>query len=449
MLRFLQIVLLHAAGAVAVVRQHRRFAVMAVDRQREIVRDVPLGVEAVILKLVLLRARLLLEAGVLHAGNGLVQIGRGGDRLVAVEGDDIERAVKPVRFIRALLVLQRTRKQRVGGDGQCVGRLELDDRLAVQTLIFVVRKVVAAVIGDRDQLVRVGRRVVDLGRCVDEAVAGVEEISERADIPRVGGRRHGRKMPFLIAAEQRHAEGLVGVRPARQPGDFRRDFRAAIDTVIGAGVVVELAAERAVKARLARIEGTPRHDVDRRTDTARGDGGAAGLVDFQRLHAFRRQVGEVERARHANGAVGAFVAADRLDIRRRQGATVKRDEIEARPEAAHGDLRALTVDAVDRHAGDALQRFREVGVGELADIFRRNGVDDTGRIALDRDRPLKAGADAGDDDIVARRRVGRLAGVLWSRRALRMGGLREREPRGERYYRSRPDISRRVTKALH
>ena len=64
---------------------------------------------------------------------------------------------------------------------------------------------------------------------------------------------------------------------------------------------------------------------------------------------------------------------------------------EAAAEAPHGDLRAFAVAAIDRHAGDTLQRFRQVGVGELADIFGRNGIDHTARIALDVDRAIKAG----------------------------------------------------------
>src|SRR3546814_4588662 len=64
-------------------------------------------------------------------------------------------------------------------------------------------------------------------------------------------------------------------------------------------------------------------------------------------------------------------------------------------------FRSFAVLAVDRDAGDALQRFGEVGVGEFADILGRDGIDDALRIALDIGRCRKAGADTGDDDHIA------------------------------------------------
>jgi hypothetical protein len=97
-----------------------------------------------------------------------------------------------------------------------------------------------------------------------------------------------------------------------------------------------------------------------------------------------------------------LVAADRGHIGRRHGAAVQRDQVEAAAEAADRDLRAFAVGAVDRHAGDALQRFGEVGVGELADVFGRDGVDDAAVAALDLDRAFQRGPDARDDDFVDR-----------------------------------------------
>jgi hypothetical protein len=55
---------------------------------------------------------------------------------------------------------------------------------------------------------------------------------------------------------------------------------------------------------------------------------------------------------------------------------------------------------VDRYAGDALQRLGQIGVGELADIFGADGIDDADGIALGVDRVLQAGADARNDDDV-------------------------------------------------
>src|SRR3546814_17305872 len=66
-------------------------------------------------------------------------------------------------------------------------------------------------------------------------------------------------------------------------------------------------------------------------------------------------------------------------------------QIELGTEAANRDQRTFTVRTVDRHAGDALQRLGEVGVGELADILGGDRVDDALRVALDVGRRGKAG----------------------------------------------------------
>ena len=60
---------------------------------------------------------------------------------------------------------------------------------------------------------------------------------------------------------------------------------------------------------------------------------------------------------------------------------------------------AFAIAALDLHAGDALQRFGGVGVGQLADVLRLYRVDDLVGIALDRLRRADALAHAGDDDI--------------------------------------------------
>jgi hypothetical protein len=95
------------------------------------------------------------------------------------------------------------------------------------------------------------------------------------------------------------------------------------------------------------------------------------------------------------------VAADHRYGRSGELAAVQRDHVVGRAEAAHGDLRAFAVGAVDRHARDALQRFRQVGVGKFADVLCRDRVDDARRLALDRDRALQAGTDTGNNDFLA------------------------------------------------
>ncbi len=57
-----------------------------------------------------------------------------------------------------------------------------------------------------------------------------------------------------------------------------------------------------------------------------------------------------------------------------QLAAVQGHQVKLATEAANRNLGALALDAVDGHAGNALQRFGQVGVGELTNIFRGNGV---------------------------------------------------------------------------
>ena len=66
---------------------------------------------------------------------------------------------------------------------------------------------------------------------------------------------------------------------------------------------------------------------------------------------------------------------------------------------------AAAGEAVDRDAGDALQRLGHRTVGEGADVLRGDHVDDGVGVALDLLRALQALADAGDDDGAARVRA--------------------------------------------
>ena len=68
-------------------------------------------------------------------------------------------------------------------------------------------------------------------------------------------------------------------------------------------------------------------------------------------------------------------AAWRDDVAR-HGAAVQGHQVEFRTEAAHRHARTFVVHTVDGHAGNALDGFGEVGVGELADVLGGNGIDD-------------------------------------------------------------------------
>ncbi|EEF26382.1 conserved hypothetical protein, partial [Ricinus communis] len=80
-------------------------------------------------------------------------------------------------------------------------------------------------------------------------------------------------------------------------------------------------------------------------------------------------------------------------------------------QAADDDLARFSPVAADLHAGDALQGVAGRPVGELADVFRIDRVDDLHGIALDRLGAADTGAQAGDCHLL-------------DLRGLRIGGLR-------------------------
>src|SRR5690606_22213828 len=129
-----------------------------------------------------------------------------------------------------------------------------------------------------------------------------------------------------------------------------------------------------------------------------------GLVHGHAVDGFRSQLREVERT-----GTGAHAAHHRLAAAEAVGArdlaAVEGDEVELRTEATRGDLRAFAVTALDRDAGDALQRLGEVGVRELADVLGADRVHHASGVALDVHRLVKAAAQARNDDGVQRGRA--------------------------------------------
>jgi len=68
------------------------------------------------------------------------------------------------------------------------------------------------------------------------------------------------------------------------------------------------------------------------------------------------------------------------------------------PNPRNRDEFAFTARTVNGNAGDALERLRQIGVGQLADIFGRDGIDDSLRITFDGPCAGDAGANTGDHD---------------------------------------------------
>src|SRR6185436_13204813 len=99
---------------------------------------------------------------------------------------------------------------------------------------------------------------------------------------------------------------------------------------------------------------------------------------------------------------------------------VQRELCEIATQAADGDRGAFTGEvALDLHAWNALQRFGEVEVRELADVLGVDRIGERDVFALRRDRVLQRGAEAGDHDF-----LDILAGRIGRRRCRRV--LRDR-----------------------
>ena len=87
-----------------------------------------------------------------------------------------------------------------------------------------------------------------------------------------------------------------------------------------------------------------------------------------------------------------------------QDAAIQRYRVELRPEATNRHTIANTTDAVNRDAGQSLQRLRDVLVRHLAQILAGNRIDRVDGFLLDIDGLPLTTADAGDNDLLDRRR---------------------------------------------
>ena len=112
---------------------------------------------------------------------------------------------------------------------------------------------------------------------------------------------------------------------------------------------------------------------------------------IDRAEQLGRHVGEVERlAADAGGEAVRPLNSERTKVRPRTTTP------EPSTEKWSGSFDAG--EAVDRDARHALQRLGDRTVGQRADVFGGDRVDDGVGVALDVLRVGEAGADAGDDD---------------------------------------------------
>ena len=263
---------------------------------------------------------------------------------------------------------------------------------------------------------RVQRHVPDRRAEAADAVAAVP--ADRAE-------------PLLEQAAAAVGDRGEQAEPAVEEGVGDQEGAARVPG-IGEVVIAHLAARRHDEAAI--VERAAGLQVDGRAERA--------FVHFRRRALAHGQPAEQLGGEHveieAAAAVGAARAVGAAG-RRQRLELVEADAGEIGAEAAHRDRAAFAGVAVDRHAGNALQQFGEVLVGEVGDVLGDDDVDDAGVVALGAQRRGQRRAEAGDDDLVV---VVRLV----ARRRLAEPAAPRPRPRGRRSPRpaSRSRPSRRA-----
>ncbi len=362
---------------------------MRIEAQLEAVAHLPVGIEAQRAERVLLLVALLFHAEVLRAIRHIAQIDWGGHGLAGIEGQ-IGKAVGALQPDALLAALFANFVGRVGviqGQGQAVGRCELHHRLAVHAFALEIGECVAQIVGHAIQLA--DRRGIGHHRVRAQCRVGT---GPTLDVPGVFGGLDRTAMALLVAGAQADTEGLVRVGIAEDARHFRGERIAEGLGAVGHHLGTGVGHHAIVIERLVGL------DIDRRTDTAAGRRCAAGLEHLDAGNGFGGELGEVERARADIHAADRRLAGRTERIGTGDQAAVEGDGVELRAEAACGDLRALAITALDGNASDALERFGQVGVRKLADVFGADRIHHAGGIALDAHRLVETVADTGHVD---------------------------------------------------
>ena len=210
-----------------------------------------------------------------------------------------------------------------------------------------------------------------------------------------------------IGCGQIDAERPISIAVIEQAGNLRPGLLAEV-------VISPLRRQRAGQPRLAaqRMAGIQIHHRAQRPFIQRSLG---GLVNDQRLKQLGRENVEIEGPARIGGAAAARVHGCGLRLH-----TVDPNRGEIAPQPANGDLAALAAVAGNRHAGDTLHRFRQILVGELADILGNDGVNRADRLAFDVEPCLKRLAIAAHHNDIRGRRIAGPRRGCWrgSRRGL-------------------------------
>ena len=208
---------------------------------------------------------------------------------------------------------------------------------------------------------------------------------------------------LAVGRRQQCAEAAVGPGVGDQAGHARVEL-------FGKLAVADLGAGRGAEAVVVERARGPQ--VDSRTQRALVHLRRLGLVDLDRAEQLGGEGVEVEATAAVDAAGAGTCGGQRLQA-------VQAHAGEVRAQAPDRDALAFAAFAVDRHAGDALHRFGQVLVGELADVLGEDRIDLFGTEALLVQRLLQALAVTGDGDRI---QVGGLlaaGGRLGRRRVLR------------------------------
>mmetsp|Transcript_61149 Transcript_61149/g.144410 ORF Transcript_61149/g.144410 Transcript_61149/m.144410 type:complete len:374 (+) Transcript_61149:2500-3621(+) len=210
---------------------------------------------------------------------------------------------------------------------------------------------------------------------------------------------------LLDRARDEQAQGLGLIAPAVQA---RRLTARATDAALA-----ELDADKAGVSGLVQWHARL-HDHGA-ADATFGQVGLRGLVDLHAADQLGRQQRVVEGAVHVLLVVPAG-GSDGLSVQRCVG--------HLRVGAADRHRRADTEVAANRNPRNASQRLPDVGVGQLAHVFRRHRVDHGAGILFDVGSRLQRCTDAGDDHLFELRGCGVLgpAGQRQGQQGQRHGG---------------------------
>ncbi len=216
-----------------------------------------------------------------------------------------------------------------------------------------------------------------------------------------------------VGRRRRHHGGQVRIRPADRlealdvdlvgdAGDTNegteaivprvaRDQRTSLADVRDTLVLGGRGGIRKMRARVVERPGAAH--VDRAGGTALEHRRRRRLLDSELREQLRWKQVEIHfavgirRVRRTRGSDG-------------HGSSIQEDLGEVSTEAADRDVGSLAVDvARDRDTRNAVEGFRDVGIGKLADVFRIDLVDDADRIALGVGRFLQALAIPGNDNL--------------------------------------------------